>query len=118
MGTRGRVVGLLRFRITGPDGSARTRIGELTRRHGLDGLPQLLNVLSGSLALVGPRPLAVGDGQVRHTRSSRLGSPGSTGEGRVGRAELESRYVERWSPTLDMRLLMRALRSACRRVPR
>jgi lipopolysaccharide/colanic/teichoic acid biosynthesis glycosyltransferase len=112
---RGCVVGLLRFRVTGPDGDT-TRIGELMRRHGLDGLPQLLNVLSGSLALVGPRPLVVGDGQMPP-----LVTPGLTGlasKDRIDGAELESRYAERWSPTLDVRLLARALRSACRRVSR
>jgi lipopolysaccharide/colanic/teichoic acid biosynthesis glycosyltransferase len=114
---RGRTFGLLKFRTGG------RRISAFVRRHGLDALPQLLNVLAGSMAIVGPRPSSA-DEVARRVRHPPLVAPGLTGLGgladadRLDGAELESRYVENWSPALDVRLLASALRSACRRMSR
>jgi lipopolysaccharide/colanic/teichoic acid biosynthesis glycosyltransferase len=110
---RQRVIRLLRFGTTGPNGGT-TRFGHLMRQHGLDGLPQLLNVCTGSLALVGPRPPTVDD-VASGVRQPPLVAPGLTGldgEGWVDDVELESRYVDLWSPVLDLRLLARSLHSA------
>lgn len=94
-----------------------TRVGRWLRRWSLDELPQLLNVLRGEMSLVGPRPLPpdqidAGDPRFRR-RTDAL--PGLTGLWQVtGRAmhvdydrwlALDCRYVEEWTPALDMRIL-------------
>jgi lipopolysaccharide/colanic/teichoic acid biosynthesis glycosyltransferase len=117
---RGRTFGMLTFRT---EGGRATRISAFVRRHGLEALPQLLNVLAGSMAVVGPRPSS-SDEVARRVRHAPLVAPGLTGLGglpdaeRLDGAELESRYAENWSPALDLQLLASALRSACRRMPR
>lgn len=60
-GLRGRPFMLIKFRTMRPDGGGdkerTTRLGRFLRATSLDELPQLLHVLSGRMALVGPRPL-------------------------------------------------------------
>jgi exopolysaccharide biosynthesis polyprenyl glycosylphosphotransferase len=93
-----------------------TRFGRFLRDFSLDELPQLFNVLRGSMSLVGPRPhLAHEVAQMpdeAHRRS--LVSPGLTGLWQVsGRSDLDEedaikldlRYVENWSLTLDLIIL-------------
>jgi lipopolysaccharide/colanic/teichoic acid biosynthesis glycosyltransferase len=93
-----------------------TRPGRILRRTGLDELPQLLNVLAGQMSLVGPRPDLVE--QAAHYTDSdrrRLGVlPGITGWSQVqGREEipwperiaLDIWYIERWSLSLDLKIL-------------
>jgi exopolysaccharide biosynthesis polyprenyl glycosylphosphotransferase len=93
-----------------------TRVGRLLRRFSLDELPQLLNVLSGSMSLVGPRPplpseVARYDDDVRRRL---LVKPGLTGLWQIsGRSDLtweeavrlDLRYVENWSLALDLSIL-------------
>jgi lipopolysaccharide/colanic/teichoic acid biosynthesis glycosyltransferase len=98
-----------------------TRVGHFLRRFSLDEVPNLLNVLRGELALVGPRPTL--EAQVElytdHQRRRLDVKPGITGwaqvNGRAGipweeRIELDVWYVEHRSPALDLRILARTAR--------
>jgi len=101
-----------------------TRVGRFLRRYSLDELPQLFNVLQGTMSLVGPRPHAVAHNEeyrqlikgymVRHKAP-----PGITGlaqingcRGETARVEdMQARlnydleYLRRWSPLLDLKIL-------------
>jgi lipopolysaccharide/colanic/teichoic acid biosynthesis glycosyltransferase len=98
-----------------------TRVGAVLRRMSLDEVPNLLNVLRGEMAIVGPRPTI--EAQVEQytpRQRRRLGvRPGITGWAQVnGRAslswqeriELDIWYVENRSLGLDMRILARTAR--------
>jgi exopolysaccharide biosynthesis polyprenyl glycosylphosphotransferase len=93
-----------------------TKIGKLLRAFSLDELPQLLNVLSGSMSLVGPRPPLQSEVDLYedHARRRLLVTPGLTGLWQVsGRSllsweetvRLDLRYVENWTLTLDLLVL-------------
>jgi lipopolysaccharide/colanic/teichoic acid biosynthesis glycosyltransferase len=97
-----------------------TPLGRFLRSFSLDELPQLFNVLAGSMSLVGPRPhLASELAQMpseAHRRS--LVTPGLTGLWQVsGRSGLEGddairldlRYVENWSLSLDLQILWKTI---------
>jgi exopolysaccharide biosynthesis polyprenyl glycosylphosphotransferase len=97
-----------------------TPFGQFLRSFSLDELPQLFNVLGGSMSLVGPRPhLAAELAQMPSEASRRsLVTPGLTGLWQVsGRSDLEGddavrldlRYVENWSLTLDLQILWKTL---------
>src|SRR3954468_4870146 len=109
--------GLL-FKI--PDDLRVTPIGRSLRRFSLDELPQLINVLHGSMSLVGPRPPL--PGEVAHYDSSvsrrLLVKPGLTGLWQIsGRSDLpweeavrlDLRYVENWSLALDLSILRKTV---------
>lgn len=100
-----------------------TPIGRGLRRFSLDEFPQLLNVLAGDMSLVGPRPLPVEDldpdgmsNEFAHWAEQRsLVRPGITGLWQVsGRSELpfskmielDLEYIQRWSLSLDLKLLL------------
>ncbi|MGW2771093.1 sugar transferase [Streptomyces olivaceoviridis] len=99
-----------------------TRVGTVLRRYSLDELPQLLNVLTGSMSLVGPRPplpeeCAAYDPDIRRRL---LVKPGLTGLWQIsGRSDLsweeavrlDLRYVEDWSLALDTVILWKTLRA-------
>jgi exopolysaccharide biosynthesis polyprenyl glycosylphosphotransferase len=99
-----------------------TRVGALLRRWSLDELPQLCNVLAGSMSLVGPRP-PLPDESARYgsdVRRRLLVKPGVTGLWQVsGRSDLswdeavrlDLRYVEDWSLALDAVILWKTLRA-------
>jgi exopolysaccharide biosynthesis polyprenyl glycosylphosphotransferase len=102
-----------------------TRIGQYLRRYSLDELPQLLNVARGEMSLVGPRPplpsevAGYSGDAVRRLRVR----PGMTGLWQVsGRSDLsweqslqlDLRYVDNWSMTLDLSILWRTIRAVVR----
>jgi exopolysaccharide biosynthesis polyprenyl glycosylphosphotransferase len=98
-----------------------TRIGDWLRHTNIDELPQLINVLRGEMSLVGPRPerpnfvdefrRTIPDYDLRHAVQG-----GMTGWAQVhgwrGRTSLRKRvqydldYIQRWSPWLDLRILL------------
>jgi lipopolysaccharide/colanic/teichoic acid biosynthesis glycosyltransferase len=98
-----------------------TRVGRLLRRFSLDELPNLVNVLKGELAIVGPRP-TVQEQVDRYTDRQRRRlevKPGITGWAQINgrtslpwpeRIELDVWYVEHRSLALDLRILARTVR--------
>jgi exopolysaccharide biosynthesis polyprenyl glycosylphosphotransferase len=102
-----------------------TRCGRFLRRYSLDELPQLINVVLGDMSLVGPRPpLPAEVAHYPHDMRRRLVvKPGMTGLWQVsGRADLswedsirlDLRYVENWSLTVDLVILMRTAMAVMR----
>jgi exopolysaccharide production protein ExoY len=95
-----------------------TRLGRFLRRSSLDELPQVLNVLTGTMSLVGPRPVVPDEvenyGDQRAVYLSVR--PGLTGSWQVNgrstvdypdRVELDAMYVHDWSLWLDIKILAR-----------
>jgi lipopolysaccharide/colanic/teichoic acid biosynthesis glycosyltransferase len=101
-----------------------TRLGRFLRRTNLDELPQLFNVLTGEMSLVGPRPFQMRDCE----RLQRLDpaafarrlefTPGLTGAWQVGRTsptdserllDFDLAYVAHWSLALDLQILVRTV---------
>jgi lipopolysaccharide/colanic/teichoic acid biosynthesis glycosyltransferase len=98
-----------------------TRVGRLLRRISLDEAPNLVNVLRGEMAIVGPRPTLAAqvDLYTPHQRRRLEVKPGLTGwaqvNGRAGipwdeRIELDVWYVDHRSLALDLRILARTAR--------
>jgi lipopolysaccharide/colanic/teichoic acid biosynthesis glycosyltransferase len=95
-----------------------TRVGQLLRKTSLDELPQLFNVLSGEMSLVGPRPPVMYEFQcyeLWHKERLMAVKPGITGLWQVkGRSRvkfdemvrLDIRYARRWSLWLDIKILI------------
>ncbi len=100
-----------------------TRIGRFLRKHSIDELPQLWNVLKGDMSLVGPRPLPTSTGSLeRYEKDEYLQKinvvPGMTsayvieGRSRLSFKEwvkLDLDYVEHWSLGLDLKILVKTL---------
>ncbi len=101
-----------------------TRVGAFIRRTSIDELPQLINVLRGEMALVGPRPHAVahnhyyGDKIIAYMARHRI-KPGMTGLAQISglrgetetlekmqqRIEKDLAYINHWSLWLDIKIL-------------
>jgi len=105
-----------------------TRVGAFIRRTSIDELPQLLNVIEGSMSLVGPRPhpVALNEAHRRMIDGYMLRhkvKPGITGWAQVhgfrgetdtpekmeGRIRYDLEYIETWTLGLDLRILWRTL---------
>ncbi|WP_126174404.1 exopolysaccharide biosynthesis polyprenyl glycosylphosphotransferase [Altericroceibacterium xinjiangense] len=142
-GYNDRIINVLKFRsmyVEAMDPTARrvvtrndprvTRVGRFLRRSSIDELPQLFNVLSGQLSLVGPRPHAVDALSSRQERFSTIVDgysarhrlpPGITGWAQIhglrgeidvadklhARFEHDLYYIENWSIWLDLMILLR-----------
>jgi exopolysaccharide biosynthesis polyprenyl glycosylphosphotransferase len=102
-----------------------TPTGRWLRRHSLDELPQLVNVLTGDMSIVGPRPPLPSEVATYDTRTSRrlLVKPGITGlwqtEGRSNLpwddgVYLDLMYVDQWSPLLDLVIMARTAKTIIR----
>jgi lipopolysaccharide/colanic/teichoic acid biosynthesis glycosyltransferase len=99
-----------------------TRIGGVLRRTSLDELPQLINVLTGHMSLVGPRPplpYEYESYEIWHKRRLLI-KPGITGAWQVnGRSRvkfddmvrMDIQYAATWSLWLDIKLLLRTPRA-------
>lgn len=102
-----------------------TKVGRLLRRTSLDELPQVWNVLTGTMSLVGPRPLPVEADEFSPADAERhTVLPGITGYWQLsGGPELTYRemvrldlaYIRSWSLWLDLRLLVRTVPAMVRR---
>jgi len=104
------------------------RCGRFLRRTSLDELPQLVNVLTGRMNLVGPRPDVLPQ-VANYTAEDRRRlevRPGITGWAQVNGREdidwarrfvLDRWYVDHWSPALDLRILWRTATSLQRGEP-
>jgi len=114
-----------RFKMT--DDPRVTKVGALLRRYSIDELPQLFNVVSGNMSLVGPRPFPLdqADALYLDPAVSRFEmSPGMTGLWQVsGRSDLswddlcrlDSVYVRSWSFLWDLRILVQTPAAVLRR---
>ena len=102
-----------------------TRLGPWLRRWSLDDLPQLVNVLTGQMSLVGPRPALPDEAAMYGDRVRRrlAVKPGMTGLWQVnGRSDLswdesvrlDLRYVENWSLMLDLQILWKTWAAVAR----
>lgn len=99
-----------------------TKVGSVLRRFSIDELPQLFNVVLGDMSLVGPRPPTPQEvEQYEPDTMRRLHvRPGMTGLWQVsGRSDLDweqsrrldLRYVDNWSPIVDLQILFRTVRA-------
>jgi lipopolysaccharide/colanic/teichoic acid biosynthesis glycosyltransferase len=102
-----------------------TRVGVILRKYSIDELPQLLNVLAGTMSLVGPRPPLPAEVATYEDAARRrlLVPPGMTGLWQVsGRStlswdesvRLDLRYVESWSMALDLTILWKTVGAVLR----
>jgi lipopolysaccharide/colanic/teichoic acid biosynthesis glycosyltransferase len=132
LGQGGRVFEIIKFRTMVPNAEAIgggyfptelnlvPPLGRFLRKSSLDELPQLVNILRGDMAFIGPRPALVAHG-ARYTpeQAGRLAVPqGITGLAQVvyrndapwsKRIELDLRYVRKLGPGLDVMILIRTI---------
>ncbi|MBO0908154.1 sugar transferase [Arthrobacter sunyaminii] len=103
-----------------------TRVGHFLRRYSLDELPQLFNVLNGTMSLVGPRPPLPSEVALyqSHVHRRLMVRPGLTGLWQVsGRSllswddtvRLDLYYVENWSIAGDLAILLKTFRAVVSR---
>jgi exopolysaccharide biosynthesis polyprenyl glycosylphosphotransferase len=97
-----------------------TRLGAFLRRHSIDELPQLWNVLKGDMSLVGPRPPEldeISEYKLEHFRRLNA-TPGITGLWQVSArhdpyfetvVRLDNYYIENWSLMLDFKIMLKTV---------
>lgn len=103
-----------------------TRVGRFIRKHSLDEIPQLVNVIHGEMSLVGPRPYypdELVEQQKKYPHTKELvnivlsAKPGITGEWQVSgrsdvnfdkRIQIDAQYVKRKSIVHDIHILLRS----------
>jgi Undecaprenyl-phosphate galactose phosphotransferase WbaP len=99
-----------------------TRVGNFLRRTSLDELPQLWNVLNGSMSLVGPRPIVAAEVEKYGDCFAEycMVKPGLTGLWQVSgrsklsypeRVQLDRRYARNWSLLGDLKIILRTFSS-------
>jgi len=109
-----------------PDAQRLTKVGSFVRKTSIDELPQLINVLKGDMALIGPRPLLpeympyyTEREQLRHTVR-----PGITGWAQVNgrnnvswdqKLEYDAFYVEHLSLGMDIKVLITTIKNVLER---
>jgi lipopolysaccharide/colanic/teichoic acid biosynthesis glycosyltransferase len=103
-----------------------TRVGRFLRSTSLDELPQLFHVLSGTMSLVGPRPLVAEESRLIPAVNSRfLARPGITGPWQLAGSwrvpihemvKLDTDYLDDWSIWVDLKMLILTVAYAVRRV--
>lgn len=146
MGFNNEVIHVLKFRtmftdkgdLTGAGATTRhdprvTPVGRILRKLSIDELPQLLNVITGDMSMVGPRPhplqMKVGERYYQEAVRGYAGRhrvrPGLTGLAQVNglrgeirtverakrRVELDKEYIDRWSLWLDVKILFATVRA-------
>ena len=98
-----------------------TRVGRIIRRYSMDELPQLINVLTGKMSLVGPRPYIAEElaGKDSFMKILARVKPGITGLWQIsGRSELpfeqrldlDEYYIRNWSLWLDIVILLKSIK--------
>jgi lipopolysaccharide/colanic/teichoic acid biosynthesis glycosyltransferase len=121
---------LLKFRsttvrLTGRSNSYVTRVGSILRRTGIDGLPQLINILHGEMTIVGPSPYVVVPNktfaeQISIIRRRQRVKPGIIGWAQVNgywgesnarevtrrRIEYDLYYINNWSFLFDIKIIL------------
>ena len=119
-----------RFRQAVKDDPRVTRVGRVLRRTNIDELPQLINVLKGSMSIVGPRPHATAHNKFFETKIGpfsrrHIVKPGITGWAQVNglrgqtdtlekmqqRVEHDLYYIDNWSFLLDIKIILLTLLS-------
>ena len=104
------------------NGVQHTGIGAFLRKHSLDEFPQFFNVLLGQMSLVGTRPPTVDEWEKYeyHHRARLTCKPGITGLWQIsGRSlitdfeevvKLDTKYIDEWSMSLDIKLVFKTIR--------
>ncbi len=107
------------YKLEPEDDPRLTPIGLFLRRTSLDELPQLINVVRGSMSLVGPRPVVLPEfEEFRADDSYRWVKPGITGPWQVSgrcnvhypeRGQIVDDYVENWTLLADIKILAQTI---------